>query len=300
MNGGTVEGRGTTRRALCVGINRFAHMPEHLWLRGCVNDAEDYRALLTGPYGFAPEEVTVLTDDAATRTAVLGALRDLVTAASVGEADHLVVTMSSHGTQVVDTTGDEGDRVDEAFATSDLEQDGERWSRDTLILDDELRALFARVPERVLLDVVLDTCHSGSGLELLPTATRRPRFLPPPEPAHGARSARPARVPPVPPTTPAGPAGPVRSSGGEGSRHVLLAACRSDETASDALFAGRYSGACTHFLVETLRDDPQASRGEVLRRVRERLAADRFYQRPQLDAPEAALAVPWGRRYRLG
>jgi hypothetical protein len=276
-----------TRRALCVGVNRFAHMPEHLWLRGCVNDAEDYRALLTGQYGFAPEDVTVLTDDAATRTAVLGALRDLVTAAAAGEVDQLVVTMSSHGTQVVDTTGDERDRVDEAFATSDLEQDGERWSPDTLILDDELRALFARVPGQVLLDVVLDTCHSGSGLEVL-SPTRIPRFLPPP--VEVARSAG---------ATHATTGAPAGSPGSQPPPHVLLAACRSDETASDALFAGRYSGACTHFLVEALRADPAASRGEVLRRVRERLAADRFYQQPQLDAPEAALAVPWGRPFRL-
>ncbi|MCK6211592.1 caspase family protein [Georgenia sp. EYE_87] len=279
-----------TRRALCVGINRFGRMPEHLWLRGCVNDAEDYRALLTGQYGFAPDEVTVLTDDAATRTAVLGALRDLVAAAAAGEVDHLVVTMSSHGTQVVDTTGDERDRVDEAFATSDLEQDGERWSQDTLILDDELRALFARVPEQVLLDVVLDTCHSGSGLEVL-SPTRIPRFLPPP--AEAARSAGQAHATAGTPS--AGSSGPDRP---QAPPHVLLAACRSDETASDALFDGRYSGACTHFLVEALRADPEASRGEVLRRVRERLAADRFYQQPQLDAPEAALAVPWGRPYR--
>jgi len=291
--GTTAEGRVMSRRALCVGINRFAHMPEHLWLRGCVNDAEDYRALLSGQYGFASDEVTVLTDDAATRTAVLGALRDLVAAASAGEVDHLVVTMSSHGTQVVDTTGDERDRVDEAFATSDLEQDGERWSRDTLILDDELRVLFARVPERVLLDVVLDTCHSGSGLEAIPTPTRRPRFLPPPEPSEGSRTAGTARA-----TAGVPAAGSSGSERPQGPPHVLLAACRSDETASDALFDGRYSGACTHFLVEALRADPEASRGEVLRRVRERLAADRFYQQPQLDAPEAALAVAWGRLYR--
>jgi metacaspase-1 len=280
-----------TGRALCVGINRFTHMPEHLWLQGCVNDAEDYRALLIGRYGFTSDEVTLLTDGAATRTAVLGALRDLVRAAAAGDVDHLVVTLSSHGTQVIDATGDEADRVDEAFATADLEQDDDRWSRDTLILDDELRDLFDRVPERVLLDVVLDTCHSGSGLELLPTRTRRPRFLPPPEPDGGARSASAAAA------TRAAAATTGGAEGG-GPRHVLLAACRSDETASDALFADRYSGACTHFLIEALRASPEASREDVLRQVRERLAADRFYQVPQLDAPEASRAVAWGRPYR--
>ena len=60
---------------------------------------------------------------------------------------------------------DEPDDLDEAFACYDLKQGGEDWDRKTVIVDDELRELFATVPEGVLLEVLLDTCHSGTGTE---------------------------------------------------------------------------------------------------------------------------------------
>ena len=35
-----------TAKALCVGINEFAHLPQASWLNGCVNDADDMAAML--------------------------------------------------------------------------------------------------------------------------------------------------------------------------------------------------------------------------------------------------------------
>ena len=63
---------------------------------------------------------------------------------------------------------------------------GDQWNRDTVIVDDELRELFGGVPKGVLLEVILDTCHSGTGLKDLDDVMqaallgRRPRYLPPP------------------------------------------------------------------------------------------------------------------------
>jgi hypothetical protein len=34
------------KRAVCVGINQFAHLPMASWLNGCVNDANDMAAML--------------------------------------------------------------------------------------------------------------------------------------------------------------------------------------------------------------------------------------------------------------
>src|SRR6201999_3566402 len=78
--------------------------------------------------------------------------------------------------------------LDEAFACHDIKQTGDSWDKKTVIIDNELHDLFATVPEGVLVEVLLDTCHSGTGLKDLEDIKqamlmgRRPRFLPPPTP----------------------------------------------------------------------------------------------------------------------
>jgi hypothetical protein len=62
------------RRALCVGINEFEHLPASSWLNGCVNDAEDFAAFLQKTLDFADSDITVLSDAQATKTAVVGEL----------------------------------------------------------------------------------------------------------------------------------------------------------------------------------------------------------------------------------
>ena len=56
-----------------------------------------------------------------------------------------------------------------------------QWDPDHLIVDDELHDLFAQLPQEVLLEVYLDTCHSGTGLKAIDLLLdRKPRYLPPP------------------------------------------------------------------------------------------------------------------------
>ncbi len=108
-----------TAKALCVGINKFAHLPQASWLNGCVNDAEDMAAFLGKRPEFRRGDVTVLKDSGATKAKVMAALAKLVD----DDVDHIVFTFSSHGTQVPDKNGDEKvDRVDEAFACHDIKQ----------------------------------------------------------------------------------------------------------------------------------------------------------------------------------
>ena len=192
------------RRALCVGINEFKSLPMSSWLSGCVNDANDLSKALKG-LGFTARSITVLRDKEATKKKVMTALTSMVEASKPG--DQLVFTFSSHGTQVpsMPDDPDEPDGLDEAFACHDIKQTGDSWDRKTVIIDNELRDLFAQVPEGVLVEVLLDTCHSGTGLKDLDDIQqamlmgRRPRFLPPPTPRglHKAREIR-ATTPPMP------------------------------------------------------------------------------------------------------
>lgn len=266
------------RRALCVGINVFKHLPTAT-LQGCVNDAHDMAALLTGSLGFAPEAVTVLCDRAATRKAILGQLQHLVKAALKGEVSELVFTFSSHGTQVRDLDGDERDRLDEAFCPHDLAAASEGWKPDTIITDDELRTLFSALPETVTLEVFMDTCHSGTGLKgvdpnlLLSPFRPRPRWLPPPWYA----APEPDRALDRPPERVRQPA-----------NQVLWTGCRADQTSADATFDGRANGAFTYHFLRALREGgPGQTRTALRDAVRARLKAAGFRQIPQLETDAA-------------
>jgi metacaspase-1 len=273
-----------TAKALCVGINKFASLPQSSWLNGCVNDAEDMAAMLLKRPDFGPGDITVLTDADATKANVMAALKKLVN----DGADHIVFSFSSHGTQVPDKNGDEEvDGVDEAFACYDIKEHGADWDRKTVIIDDELRKLFETVAENVLVEVVLDTCHSGTGLrgsDLIPG--RRPKFLPPPTPL-GVRRLEPR-------SEPKGLQDEVKKIP-EASRPVLFAACSAAQVASDAYFVDRYNGAFTYYFLKALNGSN--TRADVYEAVATSLEDNGFKQLPQLEALKKAKDVPFGARW---
>ena len=136
---------------------------------------------------------------------------------------------------------DEPDGLDEAFACHDIRQKGDQWDRDTVIVDDELHDLFLRVPAGVLLEVFLDTCHSGTGLKDLEEIMqaqllgRRPRFLPAPTRA-GLAQTRAIRAVAPPHTVDRKALVELTKSRTTASKPVLFAACKPNQTASDATF----------------------------------------------------------------
>ncbi|MGW9414350.1 caspase family protein [Arthrobacter cupressi] len=272
------------KAALCVGINEFKFLPQSSWLQGCVNDANDLSALLEGRYGFPSSGITVLHDADADKDAVMAELTRLLDLAVSGKAGHLVFTFSSHGTQIPDTSGDEADRLDEAFACYGINNTGDAWDPATVIADDELFDLFSKLPDGVLMEVVLDTCHSGTGLkslDLLPG--RRPRFLPAPTArAVAASEYSDTRV--------------LRDlvKAGGATKPVLMAACRADQTAADAYLDQRYNGAFTYNLVKALEADGTLPRADVLKSVSKGLKAGGFDQVAQLEASTAARKAAWG------
>jgi hypothetical protein len=285
------------RYALCVGINEFKSLPRSSWLSGCVNDANDLSKALRR-FGFTARNITVLADRAATKKKVMAALKAMVAKAKPG--DHVVFTFSSHGTQVPTQAGsrDEEDSLDEAFACYDLRQDGDDWDRRTVILDDELRELFETVPQGVLLEVLLDTCHSGSGLKDLDDIQqamllgRRPRFLPPPTPK-GLTRARSIRAA-APRTVDRKPLVELTRTRGSGTKPVLYAACRPEQTASDASFDNRANGAFTYLFLRSLEKDPTQARRKLQSTVLSGLKSGDFEQRSTLEGPAKAKKVAFG------
>jgi len=261
------------KKALCVGINKFRKLPGAA-LNGCVNDAKDMKAILKEFLGFTDRNIKVLTDSKATKAAIMNQLHLMVEGAKKGLYNHLVFSLSSHGTQVPDTNGDESDNADEAFCPYDLESDGVKWLPDHIITDDELHDLFIQIPENVLLEVYLDTCHSGTGLKALDMLLdRRPRFLPPPSveaflkveklPARGLNDLMQKK-------------GIVH--------HILWTGCKADQTSADAHIEGTWHGAFTYFFCKELRAcNNTLSRAELIEKIRKDLKKGHYSQIPQLE-----------------
>jgi len=261
------------RKALCVGINHFKNYPSAT-LQGCVNDANDMAALLKDLLGFTETNITRLTDQQATKAAIMGELKKMVEGAKAGKYNYLVFSLSSHGTQVPDKNDDETDRADEAFCPHDLAQKGSNWDLNHLIVDDELHDLFVQLPSNVLLEVYLDTCHSGSGLKSIDMLLeRRPRYLPPPsldafrEMEH--RHTRSMHT-------------KMLEKGM--SHHILWAACRADQTSADAHIANGWHGAFTYYFCKEMRNSKnKLTRAKLLAKIRTDLAAGHYTQTPQLE-----------------
>ena len=256
-------------RAVCVGINTYPR-PD-LALRGCVNDAKAWAGLLVDHYDFAKADVRLLTNARATKRNILAALGELLAGSARG--DVLVFTNSSHGTYVADRDGDES-RYDEAMCPYDCETD--------LIVDDELRELFAGLRPGVRLAVVSDSCHSGSVTRdpMLDTPDgRRRRYIDPRALDRAVvpdvrRRARPKRETAYPESS---------------MKEVLLSGCRADQYSFDARFGRKYHGAMTNTAMGIIADaNYRLTYGQLHRALVPQLREDGYDQEPQLEGTTSA------------
>lgn len=152
----------TRTLALAVGINQFPNLSGSNLL-GCCADASQMAQFFEEKFEnvFCQQYV----DQMATKSRIIKALTSMVnTAQQDRTVSRLMFSMSSHGSQVMDIDGDEPDGVDECVICYDTVLRGRGLDRSTVITDDEFFNLFKQVPERVLVEVFLDTCHSGTGL----------------------------------------------------------------------------------------------------------------------------------------
>jgi hypothetical protein len=145
------ERTGGVKRALLIGINKYRAVQG---LQGSVNDVDTMREILTKRWGFLPSNITMLTDEGATREKMLAAITQIV---AISEPqDTIYFHYSGHGSQVQDLNGDEEDGLDETLVPQDGRTNGVRD-----IVDDELDAIFSKLRAHNVI-VVLDSCHSGT------------------------------------------------------------------------------------------------------------------------------------------
>ncbi len=274
------------RKALLVGINDYPGTQNDLM--GCVNDTTNVYDVLVKYFSFAPQDIQMLSDSRARKAAILGGLKSLVAGAKDG--DTLVFHYSGHGSQVADMEGDEPDGKDEVLCPYDFD-----WT-DGFIKDDDLASLLAELKKGVRMEIILDSCHSGTGTRemildrrslppgLIAVAAAdlwksqhciRQRFLAPPPDIERRADEIFGRSLPL-----------RRIARADQMNHVLWAACRADQYSADAEIGGTPSGAFSYFFCRHLRDvQGKVSRSQLLKLVRASLKHEGFSQVPQLEGP---------------
>lgn len=251
-----------TKKALCVGINDYPFGEEND-LRGCVNDSNDWAALLKNNFGF--NDVRQLLNDQATKDNIIAGLKDLLAEAQAG--DILVFTNASHGTYQADADGDES-KFDEAICPHDTDTN--------LLLDDELREIFKDIPEGVQLTVISDSCHSGS-VTRDPRSDRRNRQLDPT--VFGGKTLQPEKLK---------AARAIKEKFPEsGMKEILLSGCKSSQTSADAFINNDYHGAMSYYAIETIKEGgSDLTYEELHNRLCAKLEDENYDQLPQLEGTD--------------
>jgi len=121
------------------------------------------------------------------------------------------------------------------------------------------------LPDGCRLTVVIDACHSGSGLDL-PYSWTRQGWSEEPNPIFAEADV------------------------------IMISGCQDFDTSADASFQGVAAGALTTALLQVLKDNPEFSYSELLPAVHDFLDQGGYKQRPVLSSGQA---FDFGRRFDL-
>ncbi|RMD41999.1 hypothetical protein DV735_g3141, partial [Chaetothyriales sp. CBS 134920] len=281
------------RKALLIGINYFGQKGQ---LRGCINDVKNMSTYLNQNYGYAREDMVILTDDLQnpmsqpTKANILRAMHWLVKDARAN--DSLFFHYSGHGGQTPDTSGDEEDGYDEVIYPVDFRTQGH-------IVDDEMHRIMVKsLAPGVRLTAIFDSCHSGSALDL-PYVYSTQGVLKEPNLAKEAGQGLLSIV-----TSYArGDLGGMASSAlglfkkaatgnsvYERNKEtktspadvIMWSGSKDEQTSQDANIAGQATGAMSWAFVTALKKNPHQSYVQLLNSIRDELAS-KYTQKPQLS-----------------
>ncbi|KAF8207963.1 caspase domain-containing protein [Mycena galopus ATCC 62051] len=146
------------KKALLIAVSKAKGYDE---LNSAHSDVYKMRDLLLGRYDYTENQITILVDDGIkghvqpTRDNILGAIHEFVK--DVKEGDQLCFHYCGHSIQISSRSMSEEDGKDECLVPLD----------GRIIVDNELhQALVRPLPSGSHLVAILDTCHSGSLLDL--------------------------------------------------------------------------------------------------------------------------------------
>jgi metacaspase-1 len=264
------------RAALLVGINDYQGIND---LQGCINDVTNVRSILKTYFGFSNNEIRVLTDSRATKANILSRLEKMVAAAT--KDDYLIFHFSGHGSQIRDREGDElSDHLDELICPYDMNWDN------GFISDDKLAQILSNLKKGVRMEILLDSCHSGTGTREIwqsfgsggSSDYRKNRYMNPPVDIEcrylgDEESLKPAKS--------------FRTDREIILNHILWAGCKDNQTSADAVIDGAPNGAFSYYLCKHVRDTGgNITRADLYTRIKNSLRFNHYDQIPQLECRE--------------
>jgi uncharacterized caspase-like protein len=263
-------------KALLVGINDYAPAgyggPD---LSGCVADVEDMANTLV-ILGIPAKSIKICTDRRATTAGILDGLKWLIKKAK--KNDTLVFYYSGHGSQVTDIDNDEPDRKDEILCPHDIDFDQKKY-----ITDDKLNEIFATIPEGVTLEVILDSCHSGTGTREIgkEEAKTKARYLKPPLDYQFHIDYEPELVGRKLLKT----SNSKKQEIAKGLNHILWSACKENQVSEETEIEGKVRGVFTYNFCQVLRrTNGNITRKSLHKIVNAAIKRGGYAQTPQLEA----------------
>lgn len=199
--------------ALVIGINYIGTAVE---LKGCINDTNNIVNYLTTKCGYLKTNIKVLTDNEPLKPNSLNIdveITKLVNYAIYNGATELFLSYSGHGTYVRDLNGDEKDGRDECIVPLDYKRKG-------FIKDDRLNLLIRKMPVRCKMYCLFDSCFSGTILDLTS----------PPQLAGGNGN----------------------GNTGVNANVVMISGCTDNQTSSESLINGSWSGVMTTCFLDSI------------------------------------------------
>lgn len=229
------------KKAVLIGINYVGGEYE---LNGCINDIKNVRTFLTDNCKFSSSNIKLLSDEEEsnkpTRVNMESAIKWL--SSDVFPGDVLVFHYSGHGSNVIDRNRDEADGIDETIVPLDFETVGE-------ITDDWLfENLISKVPKDVTLWCFLDSCHSGTAVDLKYNYQSNCRYK---------KGVIPANVIYKKEEWTDGFNYSIERSRDVFGNICLFSGCQDRETSADAVINNTGQGAFTYCLLETLKSNLQ-------------------------------------------
>ncbi|KAJ6526228.1 caspase domain-containing protein [Mycena vulgaris] len=243
--------------ALIIGIDQYKNLHS---LKGCVNDANDFKDFLTNSLHVPSKHIVLLTNEMATRANILSNFQShLINNPSIRKlgGDTIIWFFAGHGSRV--------DAPNHMFSTDNLveticpyDQSGADEKENTVhgIPDFTVHTLMHKLAEQKgnNLTAIFDSCNSGGlgrikGEKVLDEDDDTPRFaetvVPIPKDLDDDLGVN-LRV--AGPVTPKGFRFPFMES------HILLAACRHDQIAYETTVKGIRRGRFSENLMRTLRE----------------------------------------------
>lgn len=274
------------KKALLVGINKYPSAP----LRGCINDVLVIFKILTAKFGFKTEDIKVLADLDATRSNIINGLKWLTQGVAAG--DTIVFHFSGHGSQVmVDdwTSTTEVDGRDEIICPIDLD-----WKNP--LRDHELGYYLKNVPKDCETLVILDCCHSGTGLRngFAPGLEKTSkdwvnRFISPPisnilsNPSLIINDDLSFDFPDPTKNCQAAKNRFLIETADQGDA-ILLSGCQDNQTSADAWINKKYQGAMTYMLAHVLANNNfDITYKKLIEEINSKMDQANYEQNPQLE-----------------